>query len=56
MLKQQFVTDEKGKKLAVVLSIGQFDELHEDLHDLRIIAERKKEKTIICSELMKKMK
>jgi hypothetical protein len=42
-LKPQFVTDELGKKTAVILPIAEYSELLEDLSDLAIIAERREE-------------
>jgi PHD/YefM family antitoxin component YafN of YafNO toxin-antitoxin module len=48
---QQFVTDSKGKKTAVMIPIDQYEELMEDLHDLGKIAERKEEKDIDLEKL-----
>ena len=55
-ITQQFVTDAKGKKTAVMIPIDQYRELMEDLHDLAKIAERKDEETISLSEVNKKLK
>lgn len=44
-LKKRYLTDEKGRKTAVVLPIREYEELLEDLEDLAIIAERKDEPT-----------
>ena len=44
-LKKRYLTDEKGRKTAVVLPIKEYEELLEDLEDLAIIAERKDEPT-----------
>ena len=44
-LKKGYLTDEKGRKTAVVLPIREYEELLEDLEDLAIIAERKDEPT-----------
>ena len=38
----QYVVDEKGDRTAVIVPIGDYEELIEDLHDLAIIAEREK--------------
>jgi rhodanese-related sulfurtransferase len=40
-LKERFITDEKGRKEAVILDVRTYEELLEDLEDLYIIAERK---------------
>jgi hypothetical protein len=42
----QYLTDEDGKKTAVVLPITEYEKLLEDLDDLAAIAERREEPTI----------
>jgi hypothetical protein len=42
----QFITDDKGNKTAVILSIDAYTELLEDLSDLAAVAERRSEETI----------
>jgi hypothetical protein len=42
----QYLTDEAGKKTAVVLSIADWEKLLEDLDDLSAIAERRGEPTV----------
>ncbi len=39
----QCLTDNKGKKKAVVLPTGEYEELPEDLHDLAVVADRRNE-------------
>ena len=39
----QYLTDEDGKKTAVVLPMTEYEKLLEDLDDLRAIAERREE-------------
>ena len=39
----QYLTDEKGKKTAVVLPLSEYEELLENLHDLAVAAARKNE-------------
>jgi len=56
MGKTQYLVDDKGRKKAVVLSIDEYEELLEDIHDLAIIAERKDEETISIEELKKRLK
>lgn len=53
---QQFLTDKNGRKTAVIISTLDYQELIEDLEDLKIIAERKKEKTITLEDLKAKLK
>ena len=55
-LSKQFLVDESGKKKAVVLSLEEYEELLEDLHDLAIIAERKDEPTVSFHEIKKRLK
>ena len=43
----QYLTDEAGKKTAVVLQITDYEKLLEDLDDLAVIAERREEPTIL---------
>jgi len=51
----QYVVDEKGDRTAVIVPIGEYEELIEDLHDLAIIAERREESTVSPDELRKKL-
>jgi len=37
----EYITDAKGRRKSVILSIHEFEELMEDLHDLAVLAERK---------------
>ena len=52
----QFLTNEKGKKTAVVLPIEDYEKLQEDLDDLAVIAERRDEETIPHTEFKKGFK
>ncbi len=42
----QCITDEHGDRTAVVLPIGEYEKLIEDLDDLAIVAERRDEPVI----------
>ncbi len=55
-LQAQYVTDEAGKKVAVILPIEEFEELLEDIEDLAILAERRDEPTIPHAEVIAKLK
>lgn len=44
--KPQYITDERGRKKAVILPIRECEKLLEDLHDLQVLAERRAEQTI----------
>jgi hypothetical protein len=52
----QYITDEKGHKTAVILSLDAYNELLEDLSDLAAVAERRDEPTIPLSELIDSLK
>ena len=52
----QFLTNEKGKKTAVVLPIEDYEKLQEDFDDLAVIAERRDEETIPHAEFKKGFK
>jgi len=42
----RYITDEKGNKKSVILSISQYQEPIEDIEDLAAVAERRDEPTI----------
>jgi PHD/YefM family antitoxin component YafN of YafNO toxin-antitoxin module len=54
-IKPKFITDENGKKNAVIISVNEYEELLEDIHDLAIIAERREEATISFEDVKKKL-
>lgn len=54
-LREQFLVDAKGKKTGVILSLKQYLKLKEDLHDLAVVAERRKEKTIALEEMKRRL-
>ena len=55
-LHPQFVTNEKGKRVAVLLPIAEFQELVEDIEDLAAIAERREEPSIPHEQLIADLK
>ena len=55
-VKEQYVTDTKGKKRGVILSLKRYQQLMEDLHDLAIVAERREEKSISLEEMKRRLK
>ena len=54
--KERFITDDKGRKKAVVLDIKLYREMLEDLEDLRLLAERKDEATSSLKEVEARLK
>ena len=55
MGKAKYLIDESGQKTAVVLTVEDYEELLEDIHDLAVIAERKDEETIDFDVLKKRL-
>jgi hypothetical protein len=54
--KERFITDEKSRKGAVILDIKLYQEILEDLEDLRLLAERKDEATGSLEEVEERLK
>lgn len=52
---EQYVVDENGQKVAIILPLKEYEKMMENLHDLSIVAERRSEKTINFEELKKKL-
>ncbi|PJH76482.1 MAG: hypothetical protein CO064_01010 [Anaerolineae bacterium CG_4_9_14_0_8_um_filter_58_9] len=55
-LQVQYITNETGKKTAVILPIEEFQDLIEDLEDLAVLIERRNEPTIPFEEVVAKLK
>lgn len=51
----QYVVNENGEKVAIILPIEEYERMKEDLHDLAIVAERRNEKTINLKEIKRKL-
>lgn len=54
--KEKFIVDAKGRKKAVVLDIKDYEEMLEDIEDLKIIAERENEPARPLEEVEKRLK
>lgn len=52
----QYLTDEKGRKTAVLLPIEEYERLLEDLEDMAAIAERRDEPTLSHEELIRDLR
>jgi PHD/YefM family antitoxin component YafN of YafNO toxin-antitoxin module len=52
---EQYVIDENGNKIAIILPLTEYQHLKEDLHDLAMVAERRKEGTLSLAELKKRV-
>lgn len=55
-MREQYVVDGKGRKVAVVIPIRDYLRLLEDLHDLAVVAERRDEPTISFEELKRRLR
>ncbi len=55
-LQEQYVVDTEGNKTGVILSLQQYEQLMEDLHDLAIVAERREEEPISLEEMKRRLK
>jgi hypothetical protein len=55
-LNPQYVTDENGEQTVVILPIGAFPDLLEDIEDLAAIAERREELTIPHEQVIAQLK
>jgi PHD/YefM family antitoxin component YafN of YafNO toxin-antitoxin module len=51
----QYVVNENGEKVAIILPIKEYEKKKEDLHDLAIVAERSNEKTISLEEMKRRL-
>jgi len=55
-IQEQFIVNSNGKKTGVILPIGEYRRMMEDLHDLAVIAERREEKPVSMTEMKKRLK
>jgi hypothetical protein len=55
-LQAQYITDETGKKTAVILPIEEFEQLLEDIEDIAVLLERRDEPSIPFDEVIAKLK
>ena len=51
----QYLTDDQGQKVAVVIPIADYEALMEDVADLAAVAERRDEDRISFGELKKQL-
>ena len=55
-LNPEYVVDVNGNKKAVILSIEEYEELIEDLRDLAVVAERRKEPVVRHQDVVAELK
>ena len=53
---EQFIVDGKGKRIGVLLSFRRYQKLIEDLHDLAVVAERRREKPVALEQIRRRLK
>ena len=51
----QFLTDQAGKRVAVVLPVEDFDDLMEDVSDLAAVAERRNEERFTLDQVKQRL-
>lgn len=51
---EQYVVDEHGNRVAIILPLREYEQLQEDLHDLAVVAERREEPNIGFDEFRKR--
>ena len=54
-LRGRYVTDRKGQRTGIVLSLKRYSRLMEDLHDLAVVAERRNEKPVTAEDMKKRL-
>jgi hypothetical protein len=54
-MSTQFITDDRGQKVAVVIPIADYEELLEDVADLAKVAERRDEERISLEEVRRQL-
>ena len=55
-LHPQYITDDKGDKVSVIITMKEFENMLEDIEDLKTIADRKDEKTTSHEDFLKELK
>jgi len=55
-VRAQYVVDAEGKRRGVILPVAQYRRLIEDLHDLAVVAERRKEEPVTLAEMKRRLK
>jgi hypothetical protein len=54
--REHYIVNDKGKKTSVVLPLSRYRRLLEDLHDLGVLAERRREQPIPIAEVKRRLK
>lgn len=54
--RPQYITDDQGNRVSVVLPVDDYQELLDDLEDLAAVAERRDEESISHDDVLKHLK
>lgn len=54
--KPQYITDDQGNRVSVVLPLDAYQELLDNLEDLAAVAERKDEETVSHDDVIQHLK
>jgi hypothetical protein len=54
-MSTQFITDDQGQKVAVVIPIAEYEEILEDVADLAMVAERRDEARISLDQVRRQL-
>jgi PHD/YefM family antitoxin component YafN of YafNO toxin-antitoxin module len=52
----EYLVDSRGKKKAVIVPVAEYRQMMEDLHDLAVVAERRKEGTVSLEEMRRRLR
>jgi PHD/YefM family antitoxin component YafN of YafNO toxin-antitoxin module len=55
-VQEKFIVDTRGRKTAIILSLDRYQKLMEDLHDLAVVAERRRETPVSLQEMKRRLK
>jgi hypothetical protein len=54
-MSTRFLTDESGKRVAVVLPVEEYEELLQDVSDLAAVAERRNDERVTLEEIKQRL-
>jgi len=54
-INPNYITNDNGEKMSVILSMEEFENILEELEDLAVVAERKDEETISHQDFIKEL-
>jgi len=55
-LHPQYITDDKGDKVSVIIDMQEFENMLEDIEDLTTIADRKDEETTSHNDFLQELR